>query len=198
MGFAAVLLWSVESAAEPIYVYREAHGVVRFTNRAPPPGVRAEAFTAGGRRFSVLGRGWSWSRARLHPNKYSEIIEGAARECQVDPALVKAIIHVESAFDPQAVSPKGALGLMQLMPGTARRHGVRNPFEPQQNIYGGTRHIAMLLRKYQGNLKFALAAYNAGEEAVEQYNGIPPYAETRDYVARVVSFHSRYVANVKG
>jgi soluble lytic murein transglycosylase-like protein len=100
---------------------------------------------------------------------------------------VEAIISVESDFDPLAVSRKGAMGLMQLMPQTADRYAVQNPFDPLQNIIGGIRYLRDLLHRFQGDLRWALAAYNAGETAVETHQGIPPYRETRDYVARVLT-----------
>ena len=110
----------------------------------------------------------------------------ASRE-GVDPALVEAIITVESDFNPRAVSPKGAMGLMQLMPQTASRYGVSNPFDPQENLTGGIRYLRDLLRTFGGDLPRALAAYNAGETAVLTYGGLPPYRETREYVQKVLA-----------
>lgn len=114
-------------------------------------------------------------------------IRGAARKFGVDEALIRAVIHVESGFNPKAVSPKGATGLMQLMPGTAQRFGVANARDPSQNIHGGTNYLRVLLDLFNGDLRLALAAYNAGEGAVLKYNRrIPPYAETQDYVRLVI------------
>lgn len=110
----------------------------------------------------------------------------ASRE-GVDPALVEAMITVESDFNPRAVSPKGAMGLMQLMPQTASRYGVSNPFDPQENLTGGIRYLRDLLRYFGGDLPRALAAYNAGETAVLTYGGLPPYRETREYVQKVLA-----------
>jgi len=110
----------------------------------------------------------------------------------LDYNLVKAVIRAESAFDPQAVSPKGAKGLMQLMPGTSRDLGVVDPFDPHQNIDGGTRYLKMLLDRFNNNLILALAAYNAGPESVAKYGGVPPYDETQIYVRRVLEFYTRY------
>jgi soluble lytic murein transglycosylase-like protein len=113
-----------------------------------------------------------------------------SRENGVDPRLVDAVVRVESAYNPAAVSKRGAQGLMQLMPDTARRLSVSDPFDPEQNVRGGTREVARLIDRYSGNLPLVLAAYNAGEGAVAKYRGIPPYAETRDYVARVMSLYT--------
>jgi len=114
------------------------------------------------------------------------LAEAAARRHGLDPALVLAVVHVESGFRPDAVSPKGARGLMQLMPGTATRLGVEDSFDPEQNLDGGTRHLGDLIARYNGDVKRALAAYNAGEGAVERHRGVPPYGETRAYVRNVL------------
>jgi hypothetical protein len=114
----------------------------------------------------------------------------AARRHGLDPELVLAVVAVESGFRPQAVSPKGAQGLMQLMPKTASELGVADAFDPEQNLDGGVRHLGSLLSLYDGDVRRALAAYNAGEGAVARHNGVPPYAETRAYVERVLARYS--------
>lgn len=120
-------------------------------------------------------------------------IDAIARRHGVDPLLVRAVIRVESNFDPRAVSPKGAAGLMQLMPETAMRYGVDNRFDPAQNVDGGVRYLRDLMAMFDGNLSLALAAYNAGEGAVRQHgNRIPPYPETRNYVPRVLQHYQLY------
>lgn len=120
------------------------------------------------------------------PHGYEAVVRAAATRHRVEPRLVDAVIRAESAFDPLAQSPKGARGLMQLMPGTATRLGVRDPFDVPSNIDGGVRHLRHLLDRYGEDVSLALAAYNAGEDAVNVYRGIPPYPETREYVARVL------------
>jgi len=115
-----------------------------------------------------------------------DLVAAAARRHGLDPELVRAVVAVESNFQADAVSPKGAQGLMQLMPATARALGVKDAFDPEQNLDGGTRHLRALLDRYNGDLERALAAYNAGEGAVERHGGVPPYPETRAYVGRVL------------
>jgi soluble lytic murein transglycosylase-like protein len=120
-------------------------------------------------------------------DSYRPLIRDAADRHAVAPALVESVIRVESNFQPRAVSRKGARGLMQLMPETAARLGVRNIFDAQENIEAGVRHLRYLMDRYQGNTSLALAAYNAGVDAVARYGGIPPYAETRAYVTRILT-----------
>jgi hypothetical protein len=127
--------------------------------------------------------------AAVRARAFDDLIESTARQYGVHPQLVRAIIQVESAFDPGAVSPKGARGLMQLMPETARRYGVHNLFDPVENIRAGVRHLAYLGRRYGEDIDRALAAYNAGEEAVRRYGGVPDFDETRDYVRKVRRLH---------
>ncbi|MGC8764360.1 MAG: lytic transglycosylase domain-containing protein [Brevinematia bacterium] len=125
-------------------------------------------------------------------DKIETVISKAAEKFGVDSALIKAIIRQESQFNRYAVSPKGALGLMQLMPQTAELLGVNNPFDITENIFGGTRYIKMLLDKYRGDLNLALAAYNAGPNSVDNYGGIPDYEETKDYVDNVIKYYNIY------
>jgi len=150
-----------------------------------------------------LGKGWtvymrerprartrSYARGPSRSYRRSEwdgLIKDIAVNHGVDPVLVRGIIEVESGFEPSALSPKGAMGLMQLMPGTASDLGVDDPWDPVQNIKGGTKYLSWLLKKYNGNLEKALAAYNAGPNAVDSYNGIPPFQETQDYVRTIIS-----------
>jgi len=119
-----------------------------------------------------------------------ELVRQASVEQGLDPELMDALVRVESGYNPKAVSHKGAMGLMQLMPATARRLGVNDPFDPEQNVRGGMHEFARLVDRYSGNLKLALAAYNAGEGAVSKYRGVPPYNETRNYVSRILSIYT--------
>ena len=208
--FLAVLLISSVSVAVTtahasdarIFVIHEADGTVRFTNRMPPPGVAAQIFRARSEGVSYT-KAFPFSKRsgargkKLYPNLFSDAIQQAAKEHKVDPALIQAVIHAESAFNPRAVSPKGAIGLMQLMPSTARMLGVRNAFAPESNIYGGTSYLARLIRRYN-NVEHALAAYNAGDVPVQRYNGIPPFSETQDYVRRVLQLKKQYSVSSHG
>jgi soluble lytic murein transglycosylase-like protein len=125
----------------------------------------------------------------LPPPEISHLVEQTAGRLQVDPQLVHAIIKVESEYDPKAVSRKGAMGLMQLIPETAQRFGVENPFNPKQNIEGGVSYLKHLLNRYGGDLSLSLAAYNAGEGAVERFGGIPSFSETKEYVQKVTNIY---------
>jgi hypothetical protein len=126
-------------------------------------------------------------RTLLAGTPYGEIIASVSQLHGVDPMLVRALIQVESGYRPKARSRKGAMGLMQLMPSTAREYKVRNPFEPKANIEAGIKHLKSLIDKFDGALDLSLAAYNAGPGAVKKFNGIPPYRETRNYVTRILS-----------
>jgi soluble lytic murein transglycosylase-like protein len=127
-------------------------------------------------------------RAPASPGSpYDRLIEEAASVYGVSAELVRSVIQVESNFDARAVSPKGAQGLMQLAPATARWLGIANPFDPRQNIFGGVRYLSMMLERHDGNVPLALASYNAGPSAVRRHRGIPPYRETRGYVRKVMA-----------
>lgn len=136
--------------------------------------------------------GVNFSNVRLNREAYSNEIAAAAIAHGIDEAIVRAIIHAESAFNPNALSRVGAQGLMQLMPATARRFKVGNPFDAGQNIQGGVEYLAWLLKRFDGNLTLAAAGYNAGEGAVDKYKGVPPYGETQRYVKRVGVLAERY------
>ena len=136
--------------------------------------------------------GVNFGTLRLNTASFQSEIAAAARQYGVDEAIVRAIIHAESAYNPNALSRVGAQGLMQLMPPTARRFGVTNAFDAGQNIAGGVQYLAWLLKRFNGNLTLAAAGYNAGEGAVDKYKGVPPYSETRRYVERVAVLADRY------
>lgn len=136
--------------------------------------------------------GVDFGTVRLNTQAYRAEIAAAALDFGVEEAVVRAIIHAESAYNPNALSRVGAQGLMQLMPATARRFGVANVFDIRQNIRGGVQYLAWLLKRFDGNLVLAAAGYNAGEGAVDKYKGVPPYSETQRYVQRVAQLAERY------
>jgi hypothetical protein len=163
-----------------VYTRRNANGVVEATNVPDSPGF---SLTYPGKGTLIHSRGFQ--RARAYWSMYDHHVEEAAALHQVSPDLVRSVMAVESEFDQWAVSSKGARGLMQLMPATARRLGVSDSFDARQNIFGGTQYLRMLLDQFGGDVALALAAYNAGPNAVLRYGGIPPYRETRGYVQKV-------------
>ena len=128
----------------------------------------------------------------LDPTQIHSLVSDASARNGVSPALVNAVVMAESAGDPSAISSAGAQGLMQLMPGTSQSCGIGNPFDAQENVDCGTRYLHALLTRYNNNVELAVAAYNAGPGAVEKYGGVPPYAETRAYVSRVLSAYRNY------
>ena len=176
-------------AAADIWTYTDAEGVVHFTNIPP-------AKKKGYRLFLEEGAAPREDRPRVFAaavKRYDPLITEASSRFVIPRALVKAVILVESNFDPGAVSSKGAEGLMQLMPGTAATLGVGDSFDPRENILGGTRYLRMLANRFGGDLVLTVAAYNAGPGAVDRYGpGIPPWPETRGYVKRVLKFYYHY------
>ncbi|MGH9776037.1 MAG: lytic transglycosylase domain-containing protein [Candidatus Acidiferrales bacterium] len=163
------------------------HGKFVFVNADPPAGHRSVQSSASRNvrfRFSPKQPNTPPAPALL-PDNLERIVQHAAEKNRLDPALVKAVIGVESGGNPGAVSRKGAMGLMQLVPSTAESLGVNNAFDPAQNVEAGTRYLKSLLERYNGDLTKSLAAYNAGEGAVERYGGVPNFPETRAYVERV-------------
>ena len=176
-------------------VYKfEKNGVTHYTNRRPS-GQRAQVlFTYIETCFACgITPGLDFKSVGLNLTAYAEEIATAIARHGVDEALVRAVIHAESAFNPNAISRAGAQGLMQLIPETSLRFNVRKPFDPEQNIRGGMSYLRWLLAYFEGDVALVAAAYNAGEGAVNRYRGVPPYAETRGYVRRILSIFKKEV-----
>jgi len=194
LGFFVVAA-AAGAADADIYQYVDEHGVVHFTNvpqgpvvrtarvhretRTPPPAPASPSRPATADR----------SRSDEVPASYLVYIDRACEKYGVDPSLVRAIVKVESDYNPFALSRKGAMGLMQLMPQTAVEMNVKNSFSPQENIEGGVRYLRYLLDRYEGNLSLSLAAYNSGETAVKRWGTVPPFKETKDYVKKVLAHY---------
>jgi len=175
----ALSLFFILPVSADIYRYVDKEGVWHFTN------VRTDA------QYKLYIK-----TTRKTPSKFIKEYEGiilqASRRFEVDASLVKAIIKAESYFDHKAVSHKGAQGLMQLMPQTSDAMAVENPFDPEENIFGGTRYLSILLKRFNNDKRLAVAAYNAGPERVETCNGIPPIAETEQFVKKVMNYYRDY------
>lgn len=182
----SLLLPALPSQAE-IYKYIDRNGTTVFTDT--PRGTNY---------VKVILKGWTDPTPTMNPflvrknmEKYKSYVEQASKDYNLPQSLLQAVITVESAYNPQAVSPAGARGLMQLMPGTALRFGVEDSFSPAENIRGGSKYLSHLMSLFKGDLNLVLAAYNAGEGAVMKYgNSIPPYKETQNYVRKVKHYHS--------
>jgi hypothetical protein len=185
------------SGAERIRVYTFVRKGIRQYASRRPVGISArvdvlELRYIKGCYLCRVPKNFKVASLRLDTHSYRREIEAASGHYGVDRALVRAVIHAESAFRPNAISKAGAQGLMQLMPATAERFAVDDPFDARQNIRGGVRYLAWLLKRFNGNQVLALAGYNAGEASVVEYNGVPPYAETQSYVTLVQSLTARY------
>jgi len=186
----ALMVWTIllapDGAQATIYTFVDRNGTVHFTNVPNDPrykpGVIRPQFRSG--RANKAG----------DPRLYEEHIRRAASRYEMDPLLIKAVIKTESNFDCQAISSKGAKGLMQLMPETAADLNVWDPFDPQENIFGGTNYLRQMMARFGGNLRLALAAYNAGPSRVEAAQGIPLIPETQQYVAKVIQHYRQMTA----
>ncbi|MGH7797039.1 MAG: transglycosylase SLT domain-containing protein [Candidatus Binatia bacterium] len=178
----AILLGTAIAAFADVYAYKDPNGVVTFTN-VPTHG-----------RFRRVLRDTNGRTASAAPfnASYDSLIRTASGRYNIDADLIRAVIKTESDFNATARSRKGAMGLMQLMPDTARLHNIVDAYNPEENVEGGVRHLKMLLDRYRGDLELSLAAYNAGSGAVEKHRGVPPFAETREYVRRVLRFYDSY------
>lgn len=179
---AALLLTALPSRAD-VYQYIDANGTISLTNVPNDPRYR--------RVIAELPR----SRTIISDGELEPVIARHSRVHRLHPALIRAVIKTESDFNPLAVSRAGAIGLMQLMPQTAVRLDVRDSYNPDENIGGGTKYLRQLLDRFNGNLPLALAAYNAGEHAVERYQGLPPIPETRQYVQKVLRYYRTFLTN---
>ncbi|MDH5301695.1 MAG: lytic transglycosylase domain-containing protein [Gammaproteobacteria bacterium] len=188
---AASLLWLGFSttAQADIYVYQDANGIMHMTNKQPKPGVKVRRII---RETSATPNNWRVPRTNQVRHQVYSLVDEASEQFNVDKALVRAIIQAESDYNVNALSPKGASGLMQLMPSTAAQYGVQDIFDPKQNIWAGVQYMRYLLDKFGQDVSLAVAAYNAGENAVIRYGRIPPYAETQNYVRKVLKFHQGY------
>jgi soluble lytic murein transglycosylase-like protein len=181
------------------YVWLDADGIKHFSSSRPKGVANVQAKRTEYAIFSIpecyacgLKPDVNFGKVKLNLQAFAAEIRRSAQKHGVDEAIVRAIIHAESAYRPNVVSPKNAQGLMQLIPATAKRFGVNDAFDPAQNIEGGVQYLAFLLKRYKNDLSLASAAYNAGEGAVDRYKGVPPYRETRNYVVRVGQLADRY------
>jgi soluble lytic murein transglycosylase-like protein len=185
--FGLTLSQGASAAATKIYTYLDDQGVRHFTD--VPDNARYKLLRLSPNERTESGDRYD-AQLLARATQYDSIIERAAAEASVEPNLVRAVILVESGFNPHAVSKRGARGLMQLMPATASRFGITNAMDPAQNIVAGARYLHFLMNRFGRNVSLVLAAYNAGEEAVERNGGqIPPYSETLAYVPRVLKFY---------
>ena len=186
-------LWILPSIAlAQVYKWVDEDGIVTYSNIAPPENqdyqtLRFPCYAADPKCRSVL-----WEEVPLNTQAFRSEIRTASEFNAVEESLIRAIIHAESAYQPDAQSPKGAQGLMQLMPQTQAELDVRDPFDPRDNISGGARYLSQLLQEFNGDFELAAAAYNAGPAAVYKYGGVPPYDETQEYVRRVKILYRRY------
>jgi soluble lytic murein transglycosylase-like protein len=192
---AAIWLAGPLCAHADIYRYVDENGTVHFSNI--PNDARFRLYMTINKEpdavSNVVGSRVIHSYPKAARSRYHAHIVAAARTYQLEPALIHAVISAESGYNPLARSAKGARGLMQLMPATARRYGVENPLDPEQNIYGGAAYLHDLLALFGNDMRLALAAYNAGEGTVMEYgNRIPPYRETTQYVPKVMNYYKRY------
>jgi hypothetical protein len=188
-------LWGANGRQRGTLYQREQDGRTVYSTRNLPGSTPVLAFTVtppDSPAHAGLG-----AVGKAQPEVHSPLFKAAAKANRIDDAWLRAIAHVESGFSAGAVSPKGAQGVMQLMPATARQMRVRDPFSPAQSIDGGARYLGELLRRFHGDYRLAAAAYNAGPGAVVRYGGVPPYAETQAYVEKVELLRSRYASALK-
>ncbi len=186
-------LWGINGTQKGALYQREQDGRLVYSTRELPGSTRVLAFTVTPPHDSTVHVGLgSIGRARI--DQYPQLFSKAARVNKLDDAFLRAIAHAESAFAADALSPKGAQGIMQLMPETAKEYAVKDPYSAAESIAAGARHLRVLLRLYDGDRTLTAAAYNAGQGAVARYGGVPPYAETQKYVAKVEALYALYSA----
>jgi soluble lytic murein transglycosylase-like protein len=178
-----LLVLTAGTASADIYRFRDEEGVLHFSNYN------------GDRRYKL------YIKYHEHPtafiSDYGTAINQASQKYGVDSSLIKAVIRAESGFNHKATSSKGAQGLMQLMPYTADDLSVDDPYDPEDNIFGGTKYLSMMLERFNNNTQLALAAYNAGPQNVDAYKGVPPFQETQNFIKRVLSFYNQYKSGAK-
>jgi len=179
-----IIFLSCSLASADIYRFKDENGVWHFTN------VKRD------KQYTLFLRTYS-KKPSLYIKEYGSIIEQAAQRFSVDFSLIKAVIKAESDFNNKVTSHKGAQGLMQLMPKTANDMAVEDPFNPEENIFGGTRYLGILLERFKDDKRLALAAYNAGPERVETYNGVPPFPETKAFIKKVLKYYNQYKSGAK-
>lgn len=199
IGSLVLVFWfmPLSAVANNIYKYTDAQGRVHYSEQKPDIEHRYQRLNQGcyyqsqncSQPQSVQR---AWSSEPLDRSSFADFIQQIAKEFNMDAALIRAVIHVESGFNPYAISNKGARGLMQLMPALLEQYEVSRPYDYKQNIVAGTRHLAYLLKRFNQNIALATAAYNAGEGAVRKYQNIPPYNETQNYVRKVHFLFKRY------
>jgi soluble lytic murein transglycosylase-like protein len=176
-----------------IYKFIDANGIVHLTDRPNSSGYRL-IYQGDNNQFSFSDGAYGYAKIHSKYKEYYALVDEVAKNNSLEPEFLHAVIQTESAYNPNATSPKGAVGLMQLMPGTARRYGVTDRTDIFSNLYGGARYLRYLLDLFGGNKELALAGYNAGENAVIRYgNEIPPYRETRNYVKRVMAIYRTHL-----
>lgn len=193
-------------AGQTIYQFKDNNGTTLLTNKKKAEYSHLKVVKATYYPDSNIHSysNWGSSEASVLPsysrnkNAFDQLIRQAAQQHGISEGLIKAVMHTESGFNINARSPVGAQGLMQLMPATARRFNVSNAYDPQQNIFGGARYLSWLLKRFNGDTRLAIAAYNAGEGNVDKYGDVPPFRETRDYVKRVTSRYQNLYASGLG
>lgn len=192
----AVVFFAYMICSQPLYAemykFTDKDGIVHYTNVKPAGQKNVRTFSFPCYASDPSCNQMDWEKIPLNRLAFDDEIRAAADVFMVDDALIRAIIHAESAYQPDALSPKGAQGLMQLMPATQAELEIADVFDPLSNIEGGTLYLSRLLEQFDQNIELAAAAYNAGAGAVKQHGGIPPYKETREYVRRVKILYRRY------